>query len=251
MPKAIPPNANSTTSRATPRTNRPLPTKTRAPATVLRTPILSTSRPQERLPIRPPMLTNVKTSPSFKAGITSATSIFPKLSIAPYPKAHTKGYTSKRAKRHTRLTGPTPSQALRHLEPSAAASPAGWPSSNTPSRTNPTRPNAHNAPKKARYPARSMSGNSNAGPTIRDRVETNRTAPIRVPSIPGCEVRLTARETHGWNAARPTAWTARRLSTCHSSAQKGSKTQGKVKPNAPTIHPAPSHMTARPRSQRC
>ena len=80
-----------------------------------------------------------------------------------------------------------------------------------------------------------MSGNSNAGPTIRDRVETNRTVPIRVPNIPGCEMRLTARETHGWNAARPTAWTARRLSTCHSSAQKGSKTQGKVKPNAPTI----------------
>ena len=48
-------------------------------------------------------------------------------------------------------------------------------------------------------------------------------------------MRLTARETHGWNAARPTACNARRASACHSSAQKGSKTQGKVKPSAPTI----------------
>lgn len=149
-PKATPPNANGTTSRATPRTSNPVPAKVRAPATVPRTPIPSTSRPHKRLPIKPPTLTNVKTSPSFKAGITSATSIFPKLSIAPYPKAHTKGYASKGANRRARLTGPALPQVSRRPELSSTASPASRPSSNTPSRTNPTNPTTHNIPKKAR-----------------------------------------------------------------------------------------------------
>ena len=85
-----------------------------------------------------------------------------------------------------------------------------------------------------------------------DRVETKRTAPIRAPSTPACEMRLTASDTHGWNAARPTACTARSASTCHSSVQNARSTQGSVNPNAPTtiMRRGPRRSDIGPRTRR-
>ena len=67
-----------------------------------------------------------------------------------------------------------------------------------------------------------------------ESVATKRAAPSRPPTWSGADMRLTASDTHGWNAASPTAWQARRATTCHSSPHRGRSAHGTAKPSAPT-----------------